>query len=426
MVSHKTILFVIIFLITIPALLFGSGFAIYEHGISANGLAGAFGGIANNASAIFYNPAALSFLEPGAHLTLGTTFIIPKFSWEAIVGDGAGNFPTARKVDMNDKLFFPSNLYYAVKSDGNLSYGVGFFNPFGLGTDWPDDWDGRFNLISVDLKTFFLNPTVAYSINPQLSIAVGVDIAHATADLLRRNALILEKEPLAEISGSGNGIGFNAAVAFKANEKLTVGVSYRSQVDFSIEGTATITDRPDNLVPLLPGGDVTLDITTPSSVAVGLGYDVSEKITLDVDYTWVGWSSFDKLIIDFATETIDPNSGKDVQADQTLREEWVDVWNVRIGALVHATDEIDLQFGFLIDNNPAADSLLSPLLPDSDRIGISAGISKKMSDQLTLNLSFIHLFFEERKITNSKLDSPFNGTYNGSAELIGLGINYDF
>ena len=149
MISHKFILFAIIYFITIPALLFGSGFAIYEHGISANGLAGAFGGIANDASAIYYNPAALSFLEPGAYLTLGTTFIIPKFSWEAIVGSGAGKFPTARKVDMNDKLFFPSNLYYAVKSDGNLSYGVGVFNPFGLGTDWPESWEGRFNLYTL-------------------------------------------------------------------------------------------------------------------------------------------------------------------------------------------------------------------------------------------------------------------------------------
>ncbi len=42
------------------------------------------------------------------------------------------------------------------------------------------------------------------------------------------------------------------------------------------------------------------------------------------------------------------------------------------------------------------------------------------------DLTFIHLFFEEREITNSKLDSPLNGTYNGSAELIGLGINYKF
>ncbi len=425
MISHKIILFVIIYFITIPALLFGSGFAIYEHGISANGLAGAFGGIANNASAIYYNPAALSFLEPGAHLTVGTTFIIPKFSWEAIVADGGGNFPDARKVDMNDKLFFPSNLYYAVKSDGNLSYGIGFFNPFGLGTDWPENWEGRFNLISVDLKTFFLNPTVAYSINPQISIAVGVDIAHATAELLRRSTELAGKEPLARISGSGNGVGFNAAVAYKANDKLTVGVSYRSEVDFSIEGTASFTDVVDGLESLLPGGDVTLDITTPSSIALGIGYDVSEMITLDVDYTWVGWSSFDELIIDFDVVTFS-QTGDPAQADQTLREEWVDVWNVRVGALVHATEEIDLQFGFLIDNNPAADSLLSPLLPDSDRIGISAGISKKVGDNLTANFSYIHLFFEERTITNSKLESPLNGTYNGSAELIGLGINYKF
>lgn len=58
--------------------------------------------------------------------------------------------------------------------------------------------------------------------------------------------------------------------------------------------------------------------------------------------------------------------------------------------------------------------------------GAFGGISKKMSDQLTVNLSFIYLFFEEREITNSKLDSPLIGTYNGSAELIGLGIKYDF
>ena len=426
MSSKKFVLYTIICFITIPAVVMGSGFAIYEHGVSANGLAGAFGGIANDASAIYYNPAALSFLEPGAHLTVGTTFIIPRFSWNAIVGIGPGEFPTARKVDMNDKMFFPSNLYYAIKSDGNFSYGVGFFNPFGLGTDWPEDWEGRFNLISVDLKTFFLNPTVAYSINSQLSIAVGVDIAHATAELIRRNAEVLGAEPLAEISGSGNGVGFNAAVAYKANDKLTVGASYRSEVDFSIKGDATVTEAAAVLQPLLPGGDVTLDITTPTTITAGFGYDVSEKITLDLDYTWVGWSSFDRLIIDFETETFSPSSGAPVQADQTLREEWKDVWNIRIGALVHATDDIDLQFGFLTDNNPAQDKLLSPLLPDSDRMGISAGISKKMGDQLTVNLSYIHLFFKERTITNSELESPLNGTYNGSAELLGFGINYDF
>lgn len=79
-----------------------------------------------------------------------------------------------------------------------------------------------------------------------------------------------------------------------------------------------------------------------------------------------------------------------------------------------------------IANNASADSLLSTLLPDSDRMGISAGISKKMSDNLTANFSYIHLFFKERTITNSELDSPLIGTYNGSAELIGLGINYKF
>ncbi len=88
---------------------------------------------------------------------------------------------------MNSKVFFPSNLYYVRKGEGKLSYGVGFFNPFGLGTDWPEDWEGRFNLIKVDIKTFFLNPTVAYSISPELSVAFGLDLAFATATLSKRS-----------------------------------------------------------------------------------------------------------------------------------------------------------------------------------------------------------------------------------------------
>jgi len=74
----------------------------------------------------------------------------------------------------------------------------------------------------------------------------------------------------------------------------------------------------------------------------------------------------------------------------------------------------------------ANDELLSPLLPDSDRMGKSAGISKRWSDNLTINVSYIHLFFNERTITNSALVAPFNGTYNGSAELIGFGVKYNF
>jgi len=425
MIRKMYLRFVFMIVMALPSIVFASGFAIYEHGVIANGLAGAFGGIANNASAIYYNPAALSFLSSGNHLTVGTTFILPTFSWQGNGGSGAGDFPTSAKVDMNSKVFFPSNLYYVKRGEGKFTYGVGFFNPFGLGTDWPEDWEGRFNLIKVDIKTFFLNPTIAYSISPELSVAFGLDLAFATATLSKRSQESLGAEALAEIDGSDSGIGFNVAFSYKANDDLTVGVSYRSEVDFSLMGSATITEAAPVLQPLLPGGDVTLELTTPTTITAGVGYAISEKITLDVDYTWVGWSSFDKLVIDFATET-ETSTGTPVQADQTLREEWKDVSNIRIGALINLTDEIDIQLGFLTDSNPAKDELLSPLLPDSDRIGISAGISKKWSDNLTINASYIHLFFKERTITNSKLDAPLNGTYNGSAELIGFGVNYNF
>ena len=138
MIKKKNMLFLLLIVLTIPTIIFASGFAIYEHGATANGLAGAFGGIANDASALYYNPAALSFLSSGKHLTVGTTLIFPTFSWQGGGGLNPGDFPTSTQVDMNSKVFFPSNLYYVKKGDGKSTYGVGFFNPFGISKKWSD------------------------------------------------------------------------------------------------------------------------------------------------------------------------------------------------------------------------------------------------------------------------------------------------
>ena len=48
-------------LVVLPFFTLGGGFEINSQGIKANGMAGAFSGIANDASALYFNPGASSY-----------------------------------------------------------------------------------------------------------------------------------------------------------------------------------------------------------------------------------------------------------------------------------------------------------------------------------------------------------------------------
>ena len=72
----KKVSCLVLFILVLSSSAFSSGFLIYEHGTAAMALAGAFVSLANDPSAIFYNPAGIAWL-PGTRVSAGGTFIFP-------------------------------------------------------------------------------------------------------------------------------------------------------------------------------------------------------------------------------------------------------------------------------------------------------------------------------------------------------------
>ena len=63
--------------------LFASGFQINENGARAMSMGNAFTGVANDASAVYFNPAAITQLS-GTRLSFGSTAILPKASFRGV------------------------------------------------------------------------------------------------------------------------------------------------------------------------------------------------------------------------------------------------------------------------------------------------------------------------------------------------------
>ena len=135
------------------------GFQLNEHGARAMAQGGAFAARASDGSAIYFNPAGLGF-QSDASVYAGITTISPTISFYGPVESDPGV-----KTSMVSQTFTPFNVYLVAPVTDRLVVGIGAYNPFGLGTEWPNGWAGRFLTTKVDLKTLYPTPVACMEID---------------------------------------------------------------------------------------------------------------------------------------------------------------------------------------------------------------------------------------------------------------------
>ncbi len=398
-----------------------SGFQLNEHDAKATGMGGAFVAQSNDGAAIFFNPAGLAF-QPGTSLLGGTILIAPATTWTS---------PTGAEEKMNSQLFFPSNLYGTHAVSDNVVVGLGVFTPFGLGTDWPSDWPGRFLALSATIQSFFINPSVGYKINDQLSVGIGISYVYSSIALSyaiptftdATETLISAENGSVKLSATGSGFNFDGGVLYKPIPALSLGVSYRASTKVNYDGTATFSNM-QGLAAYFPGGDGKTTLTLPSTMFAGAAYNVSPDFTVEADYQATGWSSYNQLSVTLPNGPPDPkNAGNPRQTSQVAIKDWSDTYMLRFGG-EYRYKEFAFRAGYILDMTPQPDKTVEPVLPDADRNDFTLGAGYKVSDNVTIDVVYMLVLFNDRTVTQAV--NVFPGTYKSTANLVGIDIGYAF
>jgi long-chain fatty acid transport protein len=164
--------------------------SVYPNGLSLNsigpkgfGMGGAFVGLANDYSAIYWNPAGLTQIQKN-FIGVFVTDIVPmatyKFSMAAVDTKTKTNHYIAPNLMGSFKFNFCEKL----------SLGLGIFVPAGIGTEW--DGNDLRNLSAGDnvewmskIGVINISPAIAYQATEQLSIGVAFNIFYGMFDLKR-------------------------------------------------------------------------------------------------------------------------------------------------------------------------------------------------------------------------------------------------
>ena len=146
-----------------------SGFQLIEQ--NASGLGNAYAGsaaVAENAGTIYFNPAGMTQLQP-REFSVGVSLIRPsfKFSNNGSANPLAFGGGTATGTDGGDAGGWNAlpNGYLSWELTKDIYAGIGLGAPFGLATEYESAWFGRYQSVKFDIKTYNVNPSLAYRIN---------------------------------------------------------------------------------------------------------------------------------------------------------------------------------------------------------------------------------------------------------------------
>jgi long-chain fatty acid transport protein len=378
----------------VPSLALAGGFAVSEQDAAASGRMGtAVAGTA--ASSVHYNPAGLGLIE-GAQITAGATVIFPTAT--------ATNPVTGQSTASELAVKVPPHVYGAY-SFGTFALGVGFNAPFGGGLKWPADWVGSTELVEMQLQVLAWHLGGAFKINSQWSIGAAFTVYYATVALEKRIDFV-DTQGTALMGGDGVGAGAGVGITWTPAEVFRLGLSGRIPARVNLAGRAHFENVPSSFSTTLPDQGIRTSVTLPAKVALGAELKaLPVRLTLDAELTF--WSSFDSFRIDFEDEaTPDVNQPRNWQTAPTFRlgaEKDFNKTTVRLGAM--------------LDFAASPAETLSPSLPDSTRIGFSAGVGQSFGP-VRADLAYQFIFFLPRTSTGE----AYPAQYNANAHLIALSL----
>ena len=408
-----------------------AGFMLTEQ--SAGALGRAYAGVSvdgTDLSGVYYNPATMT-LHPGTQIQAGFVAVGLDLAFE-----GTGPNSDVSENGQYNTQAIPHG-YISHQISDSMWVGLAMTVPFGMGTEYDDDWRFANRGISAEVLTFDFNPNVAWKVSDKLSLGAGMSIQYASADLKMRKDVVKDLASIdSEVDADSWAWGFNVGLMWTPLENLRFGLSYRSKINHNADGDVELDngklagnnaedfvnhpiygDYAKLLLSQYGSYDATATISTPAWVMATAAWDVNELLSLYATFRWTDWSSFDELVID-------SDAGS-----TTVTNKWQDAYLFSVGADLRFTNWWTFRAGIGYESSPIDDpSFRTSIIPDADRWWFALGSSFQATDNMQIDVSaaWLHGTGERDLYTEEGGNVKAGRFENLDAYLFGVQLVYKF
>lgn len=396
---------------------------------SAQGLGTAYavnGAGITDISAMFSNPASLTRFK-GTWASGAASAILPRDTFQDLratapfSGSVVTGTPAVPKQYLDNTV--GAALFVSHQLSERLTLAAAFTVPWATKSRYPATAVSRYVAVDTALRAYNLNPVLAYDAGHGVSIAAGPAVQLYTADFSTAVdptggiAASPSNDILSRIKAHDLGIGFTAGVEWQASPATRLGLSYRSGIAHSFDGSLTLKSGNPNALTLLDQGlfattgthlagatgRARFKINTPSIATFGISQRVTPAFDLYGSAVLVGWHLFRDTRVSYSNGlpmTIVDN-------------DWHDSWYVAAGAGYRLNDAVQLRSGIAYDWTPTPHAVRNPRAPNADRIYAGAGLTYQASETWKIDVAYNHCFFKDAPIDLAGGNNIPRGTLDG-------------
>lgn len=421
---RSLLVFIILFLYATAAE--AGGFQVSDHSARAMSLGGALVAAPNDASSVYANPSAMSFLS-GTHLSVGTLIMVPEYKFTLSSDPG-------RTWKTQSQVLFPPNVALTHTFGGGLAFGVSVAVPFSVKNDWGADWPANRVTTGSEIRVLFVSPTVSARILPSLSLGASLNVTFSHLRSSRRivhdvppNGVGIVNNGNQILDGSGKTrFGFTAGFLFHPSAVWSLGAAYRSRISIPVEnGNVTFDGIPAPVASKWPNSTFSTTMTIPDHVSGGIGIRPFEGLYLGGEVQYMYWSALSSMALAFGDAALTGNPN----VEKNLPLNWKNSFTARTGIEITVGD-VSLRAGYCYEQTPVPDEYMRPSIPDANRRSISGGIGYAVSADLRLDFACSFVKYAERLVANSLVEylpgEYLNGTYASALTMIGINMSYSW
>ena len=408
-----------------------AGFYLEDQSTRASGRA--FSGEAADmgADSIWYNPAAIAGItqsELAASITPILVDATVRDAGSTITQGGVtrpiGGEPTAYKpIELG---VIPASAS-ALRINDQWAIGMSITSPYSFATKYDDgDVFSRYSGITTRLTTIDVQPTIAWRPFRWLGFGGGANIEYTNAVLTQAipGFSAGSTDGFVDLHGNGYAAGYNLGLQLHPDDRLTIGVAYKSKIDHTLTGLYRI----QNFALDTPGVGTaaTASFNTPWQTTFSVRWKVNDKLTVEGQGVRFGWSVFHQITL-ITPDNILPSQ----------LENYHDTTSGALGFDYQLTRRLTVRGGVQYDPTPTTNGYRDARVPDGDRFLFAGGYSYRVSRHIVLDGAISYIDFIPSHIDqtvdqyanilpNSAVPINTQGEVRANAETLSMGGHFYF
>ncbi|HTS17873.1 MAG TPA: outer membrane protein transport protein [Verrucomicrobiae bacterium] len=379
------------------------GFRNPDQGAAATAQGNAFVAQADDATAIYYNPAGITQIQ-GTEIANGGDLIFP----DSRLKDGPPGTEMTKR-SLIPFLYGTTDFGIFGVHDSPWRFGIGVNVPFGNEAVYNQNGPFRYLLTSANLQVINIQPTVAFKFNDHFSLGAGLNIYDVNTELNSHIPVSPSLDGRFHFDGNGLAEGATAGLLWKITPQHSIGIAYHSPFTVNYVGHADVN---------IPGviqqhSDATASMPFPQTIAGGYAFRPIPQWKLEADIEWTNWQPLRQLTLNA------PGS----QADgRSVPFYWMDSFLYEFGTQYDLNKHWKLRAGYIFSENSVPGSTYSPSVPDADRHVFSVGFGFN-TGRFFLDALYQYTIAADRTVNNG---TAADGTWliNNNAVMSTMGMKF--